>query len=212
MLISRRGKNMIKFRRLLSICLVTVLTGAFSIPAYASADNPTEPEEVCITTTEAERDAAFEKAMGEILEKIEKDNAVTRGPQYHYKTEYKSYKYTTLSGYAGNQVAGGYKFPTGGGFWFTDSGGPSVSGSVSVGLPKPFDMVSVSINLGQKGSSGLWVSVPSSSYYYKLYVSKKMELRPYVTYRARVGTENWEVWAGGAVPVVYSVSASAKKV
>lgn len=83
---------------------------------------------------------------------------------------------------------------------------------MSVGLPKPFDMVSVSINLGQKGSSGLWVSVPSSSYYYKLYVSKVMELRPYVTYRARVGTENWEVWDGGAVPIVYSVSASAKRV
>lgn len=203
---------MIKIRRLLSICLVTVLTGAFSIPAYASAENSTEPEEVCFTTTEAERDAAFEKAMGEILEKIENENPVARGPKYHYKTEYKAYKYTTLSGYAGNQVAGGYKFPTGGGFWFTDSGGPSVSASVSVGLPKPYDMFSVSINLGQKGSSGLWVSVPSSSSYYKLYISKKMELRPYITYRARVGTENWEIYSGGAVPVVYSVSASARKV
>lgn len=203
---------MVKFKCLLSVCLVTVLTCAFSIPTYASTLNPTDPEEVCMNTTEAERDAAFEKAMGEILAKIENENSVTRGPQYHYKTEYKAYKYTTLSGYAGNQVAGGYKFPTGGGFWFTDSGGPSVSASVSVGLPKPYDMFSVSINLGQKGSSGLWVSVPSSSYYYKLYISKKMELRPYVTYRARSGTENWEVWNGGAVPVVYSVSASAKKV
>lgn len=202
---------MVKLRRLLSVSLVTVLTFVFSITTYAS-ENTTEPEEVCITTTEAERDAAFEKAIGEILENIEKENPVTRGPQYHYKTEYKPYKYKTLSGYAGNQVAGGYKFPTGGGFWFTDSGGPTVSGTVSVGLPKPFDMVSVSINLGQKGSSGLWVSAPSSSYYYKLYVSKKMELRPYITYRARVGTENWEVYSGGAVPVVYSVTASAKKV
>ena len=81
-----------------------------------------------------------------------------------------------------------------------------------MGLPKPYDIVSVSINLGKKGTSGLWVAVPSSSSYYKLYVSKKMELRPYITYRAPVGTENWEVYVGGAVPVVYSVTASAKKI
>ena len=199
-----------KVKGLLSICLATVIVCCFSIQTYAS-DTSIEPEEVCITTTELERDAAFEKAMNEILENLEKENALTRGPKYRYKTEYKSYKYTTLSGYAGNQVSGGYKFPTGGGFWFTDSGGPEVSGSVNVGLPKPFDMVSVSINLGKKGTSGLWVSVPSSSYYNKLYVSKKMELRPYITYRAPVGTENWEVYLGGAVPVVYSVTASAKR-
>lgn len=200
-----------KFRSLLSICLVIMLSCCLSISAYAS-DLLTEPEEVCVTTTESERDAVFEKAMSEILESMEQENSLTRGPKYRYKTDYKPYKYKTLSGYAGNQVAGGYKFPTGGGFWFTDSGGPEVSGSVNVGLPKPYDIVSVSINLGKKGTSGLWVAVPSSSSYYKLYVSKKMELRPYITYRAPVGTENWEVYAGGAVPVVYSVTASAKKI
>ncbi len=202
---------MVKFRRLLSGCLATVLICAFPIPVYAS-ENTTESEEISITTTEAERDAAFEKAMGEILEKIEKENSVTRGPKYRYKTVYKTYKYKTLSGYAGNQTKGGYKFPTGGGFWFTDSGGPTVSGTVSVGLPKSYDMVSVSINLGKSGSSGKFVLVPSSKYYYKLYISKKIELRPYITYRAPVGTEKWEIYIGGAVPVVYSVAASARKV
>lgn len=199
-----------KFKSLLSICLTLIMACCLSIPTYAS-NTSTDPEEVYIITTESERNAAFEKAMNEILENMEQENTLTRGPKYRYKTEYKSYKYTTLSGYAGNQVAGGYRFPTGGGFWFTDSGGPEVSASVSVGLPKPFNMVSVSVNLGKKGTSGLWVSAPSSSYYYKLYVSKKMELRPYITYRAPIGTENWEVYMGGAVPVVYSVTAKAKR-
>lgn len=202
---------MVKFRRLISVCLVTVLICAFSIPAYAS-ENSIESKEISITTTEAERDAAFEKAMEEILENIEKENSVTRGPKYHYKTVYKTYKYKILSGYAGNQPKGGHKFPTGGGFWFTDSGGPTVSGTVSVGLPKPYNMVSVSINLGKSGSSGTFVLVPSPKYYYKLHISKKMELRPYITYRAPVGTKKWEVYTGGAVPVVHSITARAKKV
>lgn len=37
---------MMNFKRLLSVCLVTLLTFALSIPAYAS-ENPSEPEEVC---------------------------------------------------------------------------------------------------------------------------------------------------------------------
>lgn len=122
---------MVKIRRLFSVCLVIVLTCVFSISAYASK-NSTEAKGICITTTEAERDAAFEEAMRKILNNIEKENSLARGPKYHYKTVYKTYKYKTLSGYAGNQVKGGYKFPTGGGFYFTDSGGPTVSGTVSV--------------------------------------------------------------------------------
>ena len=54
-----------KFRSLLSICLVIMLSCCLSISAYAS-DLLTEPEEVCVTTTESERDAVFLKAMSEI--------------------------------------------------------------------------------------------------------------------------------------------------
>lgn len=171
-----------------------------------------EAEELVIKTTKEERDAIFEKAISEIMAEITKEDSVARGPKYHYKTEYAPYVYKTLSGYAGNQLEGGYKFPTGGGFWFTDSGGPSVSGSINVSLPAPYNIISVSVNLSKKGTSGLWVSVPSSSSHYKLYVSKEIQVRPYVIYRARVGTENWEVYEGGGVPIVYSIEPSAKKV
>lgn len=199
------------FKRLLSVGLIAVLTFTVSVPIYAS-EEMTEPEKVYIETTKEERDAIFEEAMQEILNKTTQDNVVTRGPQYHYKTEYLAYRYVTLRGFAGNQLAGGYQFPTGGGFWFTDSGGPVVSTSVNIGLPAPYNLVSVSVNLGQKGSSGQWVAVPSSNYYYKLYVTKTMEVRPYATYRAPVGTQNWELYNSGAVSVQYSQSAEARRV
>ena len=47
---------------------------------------------------------------------------------------------------------------------------------------------------------------------FKLYVSKKMEIRPYAVYRAKSGTQNWELYSVGGVPVTYSVNAYAKKV
>ncbi|HHW94921.1 MAG TPA: hypothetical protein GX736_03195 [Mogibacterium sp.] len=199
-----------KKRTLISIFLILMLVCGTMMTAYAS-ENLSESQDIQIATTEEERDAFFEEAMVDILNNLEKENSL-RGPKYHYKTVYKPYKYKTLSGYAGNQVQGGYKFPTGGGFWFTDSGGPTVSGSVNIGLPKPYDFISVSINLGKKGSSGLWVKAPSNKYYYKLYVSKVMEMRPYIIYRAPAGTNNWKIYSGGAVPIVYSVTSSAKKV
>ena len=58
-----------------------------------------------------------------------------------FKYEHFDYQYKTLKGYAGNQLSGGYKFPTGGGFYFSDSGGPNVSGSVSLSLPAPYNFV-----------------------------------------------------------------------
>lgn len=113
-----------------------------------------------------------------------------------------------------NQVAGGYQFPTGGGFWFTDNGGPSVSGSINLSLPAPFNSLSFSINLGQKGSSGLFVTAPDTTHYFKLYVSKEMEITPYVIYRKRVGAEHdsdpWEIDSASVLQSVYSVSASAR--
>ena len=146
------------------------------------------------------------------MSKIEEDESGTKGPKYHYKTEYLSYKYKTVGGYAGNQNAGGYRFQTGGGFWYSDSGGPSVSGSISLSFPAPFNVIQFSVSLGNKSSSGQFVTVPNTTDYFKLYVSKKMEIRPYAVYRAKSGTQNWELYSVGGVPVTYSVNAYAKKV
>ena len=148
-----------------------------------------EESGIVIKTTKEERDQQFNRAMQQIMSKIEEDESGTKGPKYHYKTEYLSYKYKTVGGYAGNQNAGGYRFQT-----------------------APFNVIQFSVSLGNKSSSGQFVTVPNTTDYFKLYVSKKMEIRPYAVYRAKSGTQNWELYSVGGVPVTYSVNAYAKKV
>lgn len=203
---------MFKFKKLLSISLVLTLLFVFSAQTYASGD-PSQSGGVYVTTTQAERDAEFDKKMNEILENMEEENSLERGLKYHFKTEYKPYQYKNLYGFAGNQLSGGYNFPEGGGIWYTTSGGPDVSASFSLGLPAPYDFVSVSVNIGTAGgTTGEFVIFPADSHYYKVYVKKTMELRPYVTYRAPAGTEDWEVYNAGAVSIEYSHSAYPLKV
>lgn len=198
-------------KKAICILLSVMLVMSIEITVLANTKSSKNVQDVKeIVIGKEERDKQFNIAMDKILSKY--DDISTRGPQYHYRAEYFDYVYKTVGGYAGNQPAGGLSFPTGGGFYFSDSGGPSVSGSVSVGLPAPYNFVSFSVNLGNSSSSGYFVTVPDKVNKYKLYVEKTMEVRPYLTYRARVGTENWEVVGGGAVPVVYSVSPYAKRV
>ncbi len=141
---------------------------------------------------------------------------MTRKQVTEYKTVWLDTEYKTLSGYAGNQYVGGYNFPGGGGFYYSSSGGPSVSGSVSISFPYPYNMVSVSIgtNLGEKSNSvGQYVAVPANSSYYKLYVSKLMEVRPYVVYSRPISNPQagWQVYAKNTHSTVYSMSLRAKK-
>lgn len=114
----------------------------------------------------------------------------------------------TVSGYAGNQPKGGSRFPSGGGFYYGDSGGPSVAVSVYG--------VSVSIPLGQVKSSGIYVAVPDKTHYYKLYVSKRVKIRTYTTYRKTYDYKSkkyvWKKYTRGANKTVISQSFSAKRV
>lgn len=91
----------------------------------------------------------------------------------------------TVSGYAGNQPKGGSRFPSGGGFYYGDSGGPSVA-------------------------------VPDKTHYYKLYVSKRVKIRTYTTYRKTYDYKNkkyvWKKYTRGANKTVISQSFSAKRV
>ncbi len=135
-----------------------------------------------------------------------------RGPQYHYKAEYLPYTYKKVGGFAGNQVEGGYRFQTGGGFYFSDAGGPTASVQVSLSLPAPFNIVTVSASLGNNASSGQFVTVPDTQHYYKLYVEKTLEIHPFKVYRARAGSNNWEYDHSGYTTSVYSVNAYAKMV
>lgn len=203
-------------KKCLCVLLTVILTLGLSVTVFAQdADKSSESNDpssgMIIETTTEQRDQQFDRMMAQIMLSFE-TNTATKGPQYHYKTENHSYQYKTVSGYAGNQVAGGYRFQTGGGFWYSESGGPSISGSISLSLPSPYNFVSFSVNLGNNSSSGRFVTVPNTTDYFKLYVSKVVEVRPYAVYRARSGTENWELYSVGAVPITYSINAYAKKV
>lgn len=128
----------------------------------------------------------------------------------NWKTVYGPKKTVTLSGYAGNQVPKGYKFPTGGGFYFSDSGGPSASASVAYSVP--FTKVSVSVTLGKSSASGKFVNVPNKKNYFKLYVSKKVQVQPYIVYRRANSHSPWKVNYNGKVQSIQSVTSYAKKV
>lgn len=182
--------------------------------AFSSETKCSESDQALITvslSTVEERDQEFSIVINEIMNGLNDEPSV-KGPKYHYKSEYLPYQYVTVSGFAGNQLPGGYRFPSGGGFWYSDNGGPSVSGSVYLNLPLPYNFLSFSVNIGVNSTSGLFVNAPNTTDYFKLYVSKVIEVRPYVIYTARSGTQDWELYLSGIVTFPYSASPEAVKV
>lgn len=131
-----------------------------------------------------------------------------------YKHEYGRTAYPSTSGYAGNQPSRGTKFPTGGGFYYSDRGGPS--SSISVSFPKPYDNISFSVDLGNSSTSGVFVNAPNKTDYFKLHVTKEYEVKPYIIYR-RVYIDDfvgyqWKEWSSGYSKVHISTIASAKRI
>lgn len=87
----------------------------------------------------------------------------------------------TASGYPGNQDSNGYRFNTGGGFYWSEGGGPTVS--LGISFPSPYDFVSISVPLGNYGSSGYFVTVPNTIDRFKLYVEQYFSIQPYNIYK-----------------------------
>lgn len=204
-------------KRTISFILAIVIALTLSITSFAASNDMRETknprnDKVVITISAEERDRQFNEAMEAIMEKLN-GTAQTQDNIVHFQYEFFDYKYKTLKGYAGNQLPGGYRFPTGGGFYFSDSGGPSTSGSISLSLPAPFNIISFSVNLGQRStSSGVFVVAPNTTDYFKLYVEKLMEIRPYAIYKQDRDTHQYYLYQVGAVTLTYSVSQYAKKV
>lgn len=98
-----------------------------------------------------------------------------------YKNQYGKKVKKTFGGFAGNQPPGGSKFPTGGGFYFSDSGGPSAT--LRIAFNAPFGTMSVSVPLGKSSTGGKFVSVPDKTHYFKLYVAKTYDCVPYITWK-----------------------------
>lgn len=172
----------------------------------------TTEKQVLYCTTGEERDRIFEAEMEKVMAELNQQS-IAKGPQYHYKSENLEYQYKTAGGFAGNQVRDGYRFPTGGGFFYSEDGGPQITLNINFEIPR-LPETSVSVGLGMKKDTlGQFVSVPNTTDYFKLYVEKEVEIRPYVVYRKRSGMDGeWEVDHTGAVPIVVSVALSAEKV
>src|SRR5699024_12216302 len=97
------------------------------------------------------------------LNLIEKTNSTQEVPKYsHYDFVYIESKNISGSGYAGNQPVKGKRFPTGGGFYWSSSGGPTVSTSVSFGG----SIVSISMSLGESGDSCRFANAPDKTNYF----------------------------------------------
>ena len=107
---------------------------------------------------------------------------ITKG-RFEYYNVYGTVQRKVFKGYAGNQPDGVTKFPTSGGFYWSDSGGPEISVSVSfVGIGDYLDFMSVSVNIGNSSTSGRFVNVPTTTDYYKLFIEKEFDCKPFVTY------------------------------
>ena len=135
------------------------------------------------------------------------------GPQYIYRTEYLEPYRDVVEGEAGNNKPEGDHFPTGGGFYFSDSGGPTVTASVHVQFPGWWEWLSASVSLGTNSASGKFVEVPRTDAFYVLYIEKTVEFRPYVTYRRPSGAGNedaWEVYTTGYTTTVVDCTQYAK--
>lgn len=171
------------FILMLAICL-----SLFSFPSKTSAVTvDKQPEEVHTQVIPKEvQDADIERQINLKLEELNNNVENGIGPMSRaiYTSETIATKYRTISGYAGGQPPNGYQFPTGGGFWWVNSGGPSASSSITFEVP--YKLVNVSVTFGIASNSnigGLYVSVPNKTDYFKLYISKTMQVRQVNFYR-----------------------------
>lgn len=124
--------------------------------------------------SELDRQKDFENQLNEIIEKIKLEDSLIHpnAGDHIYTSEIVQTKYSTVEGFAGGQLPGGYQFTnTGGGMVFYDpSGGPSVSSSVSFDIPIKF--LTLSLGLGNANESIVGVGVPipqSTTKYYKVW-------------------------------------------
>lgn len=118
---------------------------------------------------------------------------------YEYKTKYLEPRWIVTKGYASGQAKGGAKFSNGGGWYYSPAGGTKVK--TEVRLSKTFGYATFTTTLGKVGAStGYYISAPKDKKnYYKLYVTKRVKVKPYVTYRKLKHQSNakWKIYYKG---------------
>lgn len=113
------------------------------------------------------------------------DNLNMLRDRSYYSSEIVGTETVTVGGYAGNQPSGGSKFSTGGGFYWADKGGPTISASVNFGVGFQ-DIYSFSVSLGiatDNGTFGYFVEVPNTRDHFKLYITKTYRVQKINIYK-----------------------------
>lgn len=148
--------------------------------------------EIILTLSQEEMQHLSRKELDEIhriavenvtLNNIEATSNIQPYSRPTYFNVYGESQRKVFAGFAGNQPPGGNRFATGGGFYWSDNGGPSASVNVGLtGWDGIWKLVSVSVTLGNSSSSGKFVTVPNTVDYFKLYIEKTYDCKPYITY------------------------------
>lgn len=187
-----------KTKRFFSIVTVLALSFALMSPSFATYIGNSEQVSNGDTTTftyicsPAEINAELSAQMKEIDELV---SNLTRDVGEAY-VEWGDPKTLPASGYPGNQPKNGTYFSSAGGsFSYSDTGGSSVD--LAFSFNAPFASVSLSVPLGKitsGGSVSYNFNVPENSPgYYKLYITKWVEVKPYITYYRTGEGAPWEV-------------------
>jgi len=198
------------------ISMIIALVICISLCSTSFADDRKEFDENEITLTS--NYSIQEKRYIEQKIQMEKVNNyiadITRDVGEAY-VEWGDTKYQTVTGCPGNQPANGTYFSTAGGsFGYTPDGGPAQSVSVNLGLG--YGIVNMSITLGQlsSGSISYLFNVPSSMLpgYFKLKVSKTVEIKPYTVYYRTGEGAPWEESLRSYITNLYDVTHSIEKI
>ena len=177
-------------------CVVLSLALLYTCIPFATAtdSNSPAPQELPAyfingeNKTQEEIDREVEAYIDSLMASLNEADTANVSPRV--QTYYKSLTLDTIedqpvSGSPGNQLEEGYCFSTGGGFYYSEDGGPTESLSFSVSLPfgaGPFS-ISVGVGLGNKADTfGTYVSAPDKTSYWKLYVTKHVDVIPIAVY------------------------------
>ena len=126
-----------------------------------------------------------------------------------YQIVFSDYYYPVASGFASGQPTAGIHITTGGTIYYSDTGGSTVS--VSVSFPLDFGgAVNVTLNLGRKTSTVSAYSVNIPDYgYWKLYVNNTYQVQKYIIYHREwvddITGYVWREWSGGMTKTLYQV-------
>lgn len=165
------------FCLLTSACMMACTLNFSSVFAKETKPNETTIYQEYID--ESVMDEDIQKQIEDSISEYKKSHSVARIPDYvSYEYVEESPINKTASGYAGNQPAGGTRFATGGSFYWSPNGGPTVN----VSLGASYAGVSIAISLGTVSTTGYVCNVPNTKDYFKLKVTRTDRVVPTKVY------------------------------